>query len=77
MCSVCFKTPCDYRCPNSPEPEALHKCAYCAEGIIVGDKMVNLNDEYYHLECLDDMDIEELMAKLDLDVEEVTEDDFC
>lgn len=75
MCSECLKTPCDYRCPNATPPKALHDCPYCKEGIIAGDKMVCINGDYYHLECLEDMDIEELMELLDLDVEEAADYD--
>lgn len=75
MCSVCYQTPCDSRCPNATPPKALHDCDYCNEGIEAGDKMVHINGAYYHLECLEDMDIEELLVLLDLDVEEAAEDD--
>lgn len=75
MCSVCLKTPCDSRCPNAPEPEALYDCAYCNEGIKAGDKMVCINGVHYHLDCLEDMDIEELMELLDLEVEEAAADE--
>ena len=37
--------------------------------------MVRIDGVYYHLDCLEDMDIEELMELLELDVEEVTDDD--
>ena len=75
MCSVCMRNPCDYRCPNAAPPEALYDCSYCREGITAGDKMVRINGVYYHLDCLEDMDIEELMELMGLDVEEVTDDD--
>ena len=76
MCSVCYQTPCDYRCPNALPPKSLYDCSYCKEGIVAGDKMVYINGEYYHLDCLEDMDIEELLEKLGMDVEEVTDYDL-
>ena len=37
MCDVCRQVPCDPRCPNAPEPEAVYTCCNCREGICEGD----------------------------------------
>ena len=75
MCAECLRTPCDPRCPNALELEPVYDCHYCDEGIYAGEKMVRINGVHYHLDCLEDMDIEELMELMDLDVEEATDDD--
>ena len=51
MCDICHKTPCDYRCPNAPEPAAVYDCAHCNEPIVVGDRYFNYNSNYYHDNC--------------------------
>ena len=75
MCSECLSTPCHPRCPNAPDPEPLYECAYCDGGIYAGEKMVRIDGVYFHLSCLKDMDIEELMELVDVDVEEAADDD--
>jgi hypothetical protein len=37
--------------------------------------MVRIDGVYFHLSCLKDMDIEELMELVDVDVEEAADDD--
>lgn len=61
MCSLCRVLPCDPRCPNAPEPLAVHTCKDCGEGIVPGDEFVEIDGEYYHLECLEDMTTRELL----------------
>ena len=35
MCDVCRQSPCDPRCPNAPEPEAVYKCRNCGRRLIM------------------------------------------
>ena len=66
MCSVCLRSPCDPRCPNAPEPPSVHTCKDCGEGIVSGDEFAEINGEYYHIECLENMTTRELLALLDV-----------
>ena len=59
MCAVCMRSPCDPRCPNAPEPPAVHTCKDCGEGIVLGD-------EFAEIECLENMTTRELLALLDV-----------
>ena len=48
MCDICGKTPCDYRCPNAPDPAEIYTCAYCNQPITVGELYYCYEDKYYH-----------------------------
>lgn len=61
MCSVCRMTPCHPNCPNAPEPLPVCICSECGNGIFQGEKYLDLGDETYCRECLDDMDSESLL----------------
>ncbi len=74
MCSECLQYPCHPRCPNAPEPRAIHKCAYCDEGIIAGDEMVEYGGNYYHADCIREMTIGELAEVFDFKITEAQED---
>lgn len=54
MCDICHKTPCDYRCPNAPDPKTIYVCAHCNEPIVVGDRYFSFNDKHYHDDCFGD-----------------------
>lgn len=62
MCIECGYSPCHPRCPNADEPRTVHKCKYCGDGILAGDEYAEINEDCYHLECLEDMDIKELVS---------------
>jgi len=52
MCSLCRKTPCDFRCPNYVQPKVSHYCSDCGEGIYIGEEYIENNDgEYRHYDC--------------------------
>lgn len=61
MCLECGINPCDSRCPNAPEPEAVCSCSCCKEDIEDGDDYVEFEGEYYCTWCLDDMTTRELV----------------
>jgi hypothetical protein len=66
MCSVCLKTPCDYRCPNAPDPEHIYECEFCDGGITSGEDFVEIDCKYYHKDCLS---VDDLLELLDIDVQ--------
>ena len=55
MCSVCWKTPCDARCPNADAPRVLEECYNCHNEIVAGDKAFEFQGVYYCRECLDEV----------------------
>lgn len=52
MCDVCWKTPCDPRCPNAPEPKKFGKCNECGYDIYEGDDYYEINGETYCEACI-------------------------
>lgn len=74
MCSVCLQTPCAPACPNAPDPPCPFRCAYCREGIEVGERYFVHGAKTYHRECVESMDPEEWGAEFDVDLEEKTAD---
>lgn len=54
MCDVCRQSPCDPRCPNAPDPPTVYTCEHCGEPIVEGDEYVDVDGDYYHLECFED-----------------------
>ena len=45
---------CPSGCPNYISPSVNHNCSICDEGIYPGEEyVVNDNNEYAHLECVD------------------------
>ena len=76
MCSICHSYPCDPRCPNAPEPEAVYTCEYCGEPIVVGEEYYEYHGKQYHPECLEscafellihDPDVSKMTAEADYD----------
>ena len=53
MCDVCFKQPCDPRCPHAPEPPSVFVCSGCGDDIHDGDTYVELMGEQWCLDCID------------------------
>ncbi len=62
MCAVCHQYPCHPRCPNAPEPKAVHVCSRCGEDIIKGDLFFRSGRKYYCEDCLEDMSVAELFS---------------
>lgn len=54
MCAICMRTPCDPRCPNAPDPPAVHTCKHCGESIVPGDEFFEVDGDFYHDECFMD-----------------------
>ncbi|MBQ4447398.1 MAG: hypothetical protein II897_03800 [Clostridia bacterium] len=54
MCEICYRSPCDPRCPNAPQPEAVFVCKSCGEDIVEGEDYYELDGEHYHEECFKD-----------------------
>ena len=73
MCSICLKSPCDSRCPNADEPQAVHKCEYCGDGIVAGEEYIEYGGHYYHADCVSGMTIDELAKTFDFEVDVAVE----
>lgn len=54
MCDVCRQFPCDPRCPNAPEPEAVYTCCNCREGICEGDTYYIIDNKKWCEECINE-----------------------
>ena len=53
-CKRCFKGCIHTQCPDYEPPKADHYCSICDEGIYPEEEyVVNDNNEYAHLECVD------------------------
>ena len=53
MCDICTKHPCDYRCPNAPEPPLFAECEECGAEIHDGDEYYAVGDHKYCVDCVD------------------------
>lgn len=52
MCSVCLRSPCDYRCPNSSEPPVIYACSDCGTPIRAGSDYFEVAGEPYCDDCV-------------------------
>lgn len=68
MCQYCLTSPCPAGCPNADEPEATETCKYCGDGIFKEDEYAEIEGVCYHIDCLSDMGIKELLELLGVDV---------
>lgn len=55
MCEICHMTPCHPQCPNAPEPPAVYYCKVCGEPIVAGETYYEMDSEFYHEECFEDI----------------------
>lgn len=53
MCDLCRCFPCNSRCPNAEEPQAIYTCACCGESIIEGEYYYRVGSDCFHEECLE------------------------
>ncbi len=53
MCEICRHSPCHSQCPNY-EPRAFYICDICGDPIVAEDEFVEIDDKYYHIDCLND-----------------------
>lgn len=67
MCELCRQYPCHPACPNADPPRPLCTCKECKEGIYDGDRVVEIDGDYYHVDCLYEMSFEDLLRKLDIE----------
>lgn len=68
MCQYCLTSPCLAGCPNEDEPEAKTDCKYCGDGIFKEDEYAEIEGVCYHIDCLSDMGIKELLELLGVEV---------
>lgn len=61
MCSVCLSTPCHPRCPNAPEPVPVMVCSWCHEGILAGEKYIDVTGGQICEKCVEGMTVREYM----------------
>lgn len=73
MCEICLQNPCHPRCPNSVEKIAC-KCAACKEEIFEGEEYADVYGEAYHIECLENLDINELKELFDFRIRKIGDD---
>ena len=73
MCNVCHQYPCHPACPNAPEPKRICRCPACLEPVYKGDRVAEIDGEYYHTECLESMPIEQLLKMLDVELHDADE----
>lgn len=59
MRSMCLSIPCHPRCPNAPEPIAVHRCCKCGAGIFEGEKYLDASEGQICEDRLDDMTVDE------------------
>lgn len=52
ICDICRQTPCDFRCPNAPEPPAMFVCSECNGTIREGDDYLEHLGEQICEECV-------------------------
>lgn len=55
MCDVCYKQPCDPRCPNAPEAQSVFVCSGCGDNIYDGDDYWDVMGEQWCKECIESM----------------------
>ena len=53
MCEICGHSPCDYRCPNAPEPPAVFVCSGCGRDIVDGEEYWDVLGEQFCESCID------------------------
>ena len=70
MCSICGFHSCPSGCPSC-EPEAVGYCKMCGEEIYAGEKIVEIDGENYHYECLT---LDDVLELLDIKVTEAEDD---
>ncbi len=68
MCQYCLTPQCPSGCPNYEGPDPEYVCDECGEGIYSDDKYVDIDGNRYHLDCVEDMSITDLLALLGVDV---------
>ena len=65
MCSICLQFPCNFRCPNAPEPKAVYRCSVCGEGIFRWQKYFETAKGYICDKCIEEMGATDLMEMME------------
>lgn len=73
MCEICLQNPCHSRCPNSKEKIAC-RCVACKEAIFEGEEYADVYGEAYHIECLENLDINEMKELFDFKLRKIGDD---
>ena len=71
MCDVCFSSPCDYRCPNAPEPIAIDNCFLCDKSIREGEVHFTISGMALCNTCVKSMSMLQLMELTDMTTAEI------
>lgn len=53
MCYICLKSPCDFRCPNAPDPPDVYVCSGCGHAITEGEDYWDIMGEQWCEKCID------------------------
>ena len=54
MCDVCYKSPCDPRCPHAPGPKSVFVCSGCGDNIYDGGHYWDIMGEQWCENCIDE-----------------------
>ena len=68
MCEYCHSYPHKSGCPNEPKAKNVYICKHCKEGIQEGEEFARIGEDFYHLECLEDLGIKEVLELAEIDV---------
>lgn len=71
MCDVCLSSPCDYRCPNAPEPIAVDDCFVCGIPILEGEGYFTFDSKAVCNCCVRNMSMLQLMELTDMTTREI------
>lgn len=74
MCAICRQIPCHPRCPNAPEPKPVMRCQKCGDGIMAGDRALEMPNGAICEFCLDNMDTSEWLELFDERLTVIQED---
>ena len=62
MCRECRSYRCVPGCPNFEMPSAIFTCKKCKDPIYTGDEYVDVEENQYHRECFEMLDIEIILS---------------
>lgn len=73
MCEYCRKIPHDPRCPLAPPPIGYAHCEECAEAITEGEEYIEVDDRYFHYDCVCGMSTGEILDLFEYGVKTMEE----
>jgi len=65
---MCLKQPCDERCPYEEE-DSVHHCQLCGKSVRVGEFYLEMGGDYYHRNCVEELDTGDWLLLVDTVVE--------